>query len=88
MYSLNWEYKNVLLDLGVQKCTHKFFRMYYKLSNTCLYHEDGTESAINALHSTNVTNEDQPPPEVIGDMLRFILTHNVTSKSKTSLSRK
>ena len=38
---------------------------------------DGIESAINALHSTYATNEDQPPPKVIGDMLRFILTHNV-----------
>ena len=44
---------------------------------TNIIHEDGIESAINALHSTYATNEDQPPPEVIGDMLRFILTHNV-----------
>ena len=44
---------------------------------TNIIHEDGIESAINALHSTYATNEDQPPPEVIGEMLRFILTHNV-----------
>ena len=44
---------------------------------TNIIHEDGIDSAINALHSTYATNEDQPPPKVIGDMLRFILTHNV-----------
>ena len=44
---------------------------------TNIRHEDGIEATVEALHATYAKDEDQPPPEVIGDMLRFILTHNV-----------
>ena len=44
---------------------------------TNIVHNDGIEATIEALHNTYASDEDQPPPEVIGDMLKFILTHNV-----------
>ena len=44
---------------------------------TNIVHKDSIEATVEALHCTYDSDEDQPPPEVIGDMLRFILTHNV-----------
>ena len=54
---------------------------------TTIVHNDGIVSTIEALHNTYASDEDQPPPEVIGDMLRLILTHNVFRKILSSTAR-
>ena len=44
---------------------------------TNIVHDDEIKATIEALHESYALDEDQLPPEIIGDMLRFILTHNV-----------
>ena len=44
---------------------------------TNIIHEEGIQQAIQALHSTYNVDPDQPPPEIVGEMLKFILTNNV-----------
>ena len=44
---------------------------------TNIIHKEGIELAVKALHTTYNADPDQPPPEIIGEMLKFILTNNV-----------
>ena len=46
---------------------------------TNIVQDEGIEQAVKALHTTYHTDADQPPPEIIGEMLKFILTNNVFS---------
>ena len=70
---------NHLIQMISQTSFHKDV-LLASIDVTSLYtnivHEDGIKTIIEALENSYHSDEDSPPPETIGDMLRFILTHN------------
>eukprot|EP00731_Ephydatia_muelleri_P027522 Em0019g395a len=44
---------------------------------TNIIHREGIECSVSALQHSYSTDPDQPPPEVIGEMINIILTNNV-----------